>query len=174
MLSVAREKPQPLVAAPPDVRQPASLAPGDAVLFGPGRDVSAASVQPVRDVEPAALLLPWVLRIAIALEFLGHGWFAFQGKPAWIPFVTYWGISAESAPAVMRVVGLADFALAIHVLVRPVVPLLAWMTFWGFFTATLRPLTGLSFFDFVERAPNWGAPLALLLLVLHRRRTGQE
>jgi hypothetical protein len=69
----------------------------------------------------------------------------------------------------MRVVGVLDFLLALHVLARPVLPLLAWMAFWGFFTATLRPLTGEAMVQFVERGANWGAPLALLLLLLASR-----
>ena len=110
-----------------------------------------------------------VLRVTVALEFLGHGWLAFHGEPAWMPFVTFWGFSDGVVPSIMRVVGVLDFALALHVLIRPWVPLVGWMAFWGFFTATLRPLTGLTLVEFIERGANFGAPLALLLLLLASR-----
>jgi hypothetical protein len=58
-------------------------------------------------------------------------------------------------------------------LIRPIVVLVGWMAFWGFFTATLRPLTGESFVEFIERGANFGAPLALaVLLVATRSRAG--
>jgi hypothetical protein len=115
----------------------------------------------------------WALRVAVAFEFFGHGWLAFWGNGNWVPFVTYWGFSVESAPVVMRAVGVLDWMLAVHVLVRPVVPLVAWMAFWGLFTALLRPLTGQSLVEFVERGANFGAPLALLLLLLSTRVEGR-
>ena len=59
--------------------------------------------------------------------------------------------------------------LALHVLVRPLPPLVGWMAFWGLFTGTLRPLTGGMLVEFVERGANFGAPLALLLLLRANR-----
>ena len=116
-----------------------------------------------------------VLRVAVALEFLGHGFYALTVKPAWVPFVTVFGFSAEAAPTLMRAVGVLDWLLALCLLVRPLGPLLLWMTFWGFFTATLRPITGDSLFEFIERGPNWGAPLALFLLVrAHEKALRQQ
>ena len=106
-----------------------------------------------------------VLRVAVAGEFFGHGWFAVSGKPGWIPFVTLFGFDEPTALTVMAGVGLLDILLAVLVLLRPMPLALGWMAFWGFFTAALRPLSGGSWLDFVERMPNWGAPLALLLLV---------
>ncbi|MGQ0642327.1 MAG: hypothetical protein ACT4P6_16390 [Gemmatimonadaceae bacterium] len=38
------------------------------------------------------------------------------------------------------------------------------MAVWGLWTALLRPLSGEPFFDTIERAGNYGVPLALLLL----------
>jgi len=40
----------------------------------------------------------------------------------------------------------------------------AWLVFWGLFTASLRPLSGEPFAEFLERAGNFGAPFILLLL----------
>ena len=39
-----------------------------------------------------------------------------------------------------------------------------WLVLWGLVTALLRPLSGEPFAEFIERAGNFGAPLALLLL----------
>jgi hypothetical protein len=61
-------------------------------------------------------------------------------------------------------IGLLDIALAILVLIRPIPLALIWMTGWALWTAALRPLSGSSIFDMVERGGNVGAPLALLLL----------
>lgn len=111
-------------------------------------------------------LIEGVLQIAVAGEFLGHGVFAIQGKPAWIEWFGVFGISdAALATKLLFIVGIVDILLAFLVLVRPVRIALLWMTFWGFWTALVRPLVGEPAWDFVERWANWGAPLALLLLL---------
>lgn len=106
-----------------------------------------------------------VLRIAVAGEFIGHGVLALQGKQAWIGWFSYFGISDPVlAGQLLWLIGLTDVLLALLILVKPVRLALLWMTFWGFFTALLRPLVGEPIWDFIERSANWGAPLALLLL----------
>lgn len=111
-------------------------------------------------------LIEGVLRIAVAGEFLGHGVLAVQGKPAWIEWFSIFGISDSAlATKLLFIVGIVDILLAFLVLVRPVRIALLWMTFWGFWTALLRPIVGEPVWDFVERWANWGAPLALLLLL---------
>lgn len=108
----------------------------------------------------------WVLRLAVAGEFLGHGVLALQGKPAWIEWFSLFGVSDPVvATKLLALVGLLDVLLAILVLVKPVRLALLWMAIWGFWTALLRPITGEPVWDFIERFANWGAPLALLLLV---------
>lgn len=105
----------------------------------------------------------WVLRIAVAGEFIGHGVFALQQKQGWVKYFEVVGISADGAMTLMPIIGMMDIALAILVLVKPVRIALLWMAFWGFWTALLRPIAGEPIWDFVERWANWGAPLALLL-----------
>ena len=107
----------------------------------------------------------WVLRVASAAIFFGHGVLALGVKEAWIPFFFVVGMSAEHAHVWMPRVGILDIALAILVLIRPVPLALLWMTLWALWTASLRPLSGEPFVEFVERGGNWGAPLALLLLL---------
>ena len=111
-------------------------------------------------------LIEWVLRIAVAGEFIGHGVFALQGKKDWIGWFTQFGVSdAGTATTLLFLVGLMDIALALLILVKPIRIALLWMVFWGFWTALIRPIVGMPIWDFVERSANWGAPLALLLIV---------
>lgn len=107
----------------------------------------------------------WVLRVAVAGEFLGHGVFALQGKAQWVEWFSSFGITDPSiATQLLFLVGLLDLVVALTVLVRPIPAVLLWAAFWGFWTALVRPLVGEPIWDFVERWANWGAPLALLLL----------
>lgn len=111
-------------------------------------------------------LVEWVLRIAVAGEFVGHGVFALGGKKAWIGWFSVFGISdASLATKLLFVVGLIDLAVALIVLVKPIRGILLWAVLWGFWTALLRPIVGEPIWDFVERWANWGAPLALLLMI---------
>lgn len=111
-------------------------------------------------------LIVWVLRIAVAGEFIGHGVFALQGKKDWIGWFAKFGVSDPgTATQLLFVIGILDIAFAIIILLKPIRIVLLWMVFWGFWTALIRPLVGMPVWDFVERWANWGAPLALLLLI---------
>jgi len=111
-------------------------------------------------------LIELVLRVAVAGEFIGHGVFALQGKKEWIGWFAKFGVSDPGIAAqLLFFVGVVDIGLALLVLVRPVRIALLWMVFWGVWTALIRPLVGMPVWDFVERWANWGAPLALLLLL---------
>lgn len=105
-----------------------------------------------------------VLRVAVAGEFLGHGIFSLQGKESFIELLTGAGLSHQAATTLLPIIGTVDITLAVVVLVWPIRAVLLWMAFWGFLTALARPIAGEPVWDFVERWPNWGAPLALLLL----------
>lgn len=107
----------------------------------------------------------WILRIAVAGEFIGHGVFALQGKKAWLGWFSRFGIFDLSlATQLLLFIGIVDITLAILILIKPIRLVLLWMVFWGFWTALLRPIVGESIWDFVERWANWGAPLALFFL----------
>jgi hypothetical protein len=111
-------------------------------------------------------IINWVLRISVAGEFIGHGVFALQGKKDWIGWFAKFGVSDASVAAqLLFMLGIIDIALAILVLVKPIRIALLWMAFWGLWTALLRPIVGMPIWDFIERWANWGAPLALLLLI---------
>ena len=111
-------------------------------------------------------IVEWVLRIAVAGEFIGHGVFALGGKQAWIEWFPVFGISApEPATTLLFLVGIMDVTLGLLVLIKPVPVAILWMAIWGFWTALVRPIVGEPVWDFVERGANWGAPLALLLIL---------
>ena len=110
-------------------------------------------------------IIKWILRLAVAGEFAGHGVLALQGKLVWVGWISQLtSASTELATQLLFLVGLADLAVALIVLIKPIRLVLLWAALWGFWTALLRPIVGESIWDFVERAANWGAPLALLLL----------
>ena len=110
------------------------------------------------------IVIHWTLRLACTMCFIGHGAFGFITKESWTPFFAYFGIGREAAFDLMPLIGGMDITLGLLVLLRPRKILLAYMATWAVFTALLRPLTGMSGWECIERAGNYGAPLALLLL----------
>ncbi|OGE83119.1 MAG: hypothetical protein A2846_01165 [Candidatus Doudnabacteria bacterium RIFCSPHIGHO2_01_FULL_49_9] len=110
-------------------------------------------------------VVEWVLRIAVAGEFLGHGILAIGGKQSWVGWFSQFGVTDTAlATKLLFIVGVIDVVVALIVLIRPIRIVLLYMVIWGFWTAILRPIVGESIWDFVERSANWGAPLALLLM----------
>jgi uncharacterized membrane protein YphA (DoxX/SURF4 family) len=106
----------------------------------------------------------WTLRLGAAACFIGHGAFGVLTKEAWVPYFGFVGIPADWAFRLMPVVGAVDIAVGLAVLFTPRPIVLAYMVGWASWTAVLRPLTGESVFETLERAGNYGVPLALLLL----------
>jgi hypothetical protein len=104
-----------------------------------------------------------VLRVAAALCFIGHGAFGILTKEAWLAYFGVVGIGREGGYFFMPLVGAMDIFLGVSVLLRPTKAALAYMTAWALWTASLRPLAGQGFAEFLERAGNYGVPLALLL-----------
>jgi len=105
-----------------------------------------------------------ILRIGIFGTFLGHGIYALKVNPAWISYLLTVGFDIKQARTIMPFIGALDITLAIWVLLKPNKYILLWMVFWAFLTALMRPLSGGSVIDFIERSANWAAPLALLYL----------
>jgi hypothetical protein len=109
----------------------------------------------------------WILRIAVAGSFFGHGMFAIQGKEGWFKYFNAVGINnVETVTLLLLFVGILDLALAVLLLIKPVRIAVLWMVLWGLWTALIRwPIGPDPVWDFVERWNNWGAPLALLLIL---------
>ena len=111
-------------------------------------------------------IIEWVLRVAVSAEFIGHGVFALEGKKEWLAWFPTFGITnVDVALQLMVLIGIMDIALGLLILVRPVRVLILWMALWAFWTALVRPIVGDPIWDFIERGANWGAPLALLLII---------
>jgi len=106
----------------------------------------------------------YTLRIAAAMCFIGHGAFGIITKPIWCNYFAVVGIDHDLAYRLMPVVGSFDILMGILMLVYPMRAIAAWLVLWGLLTASMRPLSGEPFAEFIERAGNFGAPLALLLL----------
>ena len=106
----------------------------------------------------------WVLRLGAALCFIGHGAFGFITKAAWLPYFAVLGIPEAWAWKLMPLIGAVDVLAGMAVLFGPTRLPLMYMAAWGLWTALLRPLAGESVFEALERAGNYGVPLAFLLL----------
>jgi hypothetical protein len=106
----------------------------------------------------------WIFRLAVAAEFVGHGAFGIITKAAWVPYFAIVGIPEWLAWRLMPVVGSVDIALGILALLTPRRWVLLYMALWGLWTAALRPLAGQGAWEFLERAGNFGVPLAFLYL----------
>ena len=106
----------------------------------------------------------YTLRIASAMCFIGHGVFGIITKPIWCNYFAVFGIGHDLAYRLMPLVGTIDILLGLSLLFYPLRAVAGWLVCWGLMTASLRPLSGESAGELIERAGNFGAPLALLLL----------
>lgn len=122
---------------------------------------STTSPRPAAGLEHLHVLL----RIGMAACFIGHGAFGILRKEAWLPYFGLVGIGPDAAFLLMPLVGAVDVAVGITLLVRPFRALLVYAAFWCLWTAALRPLAGEGVWELLERAGNYGVPLALLALV---------
>lgn len=106
----------------------------------------------------------YILRIAAAMCFIGHGAFGILTKSIWCNYFALFGIDKMTAYRLMPLVGLIDITLGIILLFKPVRAIALWLVVWAILTALFRPLSGEPIAEFIERAGNFGAPLCLLLL----------
>lgn len=111
------------------------------------------------------LAAEWFFRVGVAMCFIGHGAFGVITKEAWLPYFGLVGISSGTAYTLMPLIGLLDIGIGLVGLFSPRRFLLLYMILWTSWTAALRPLTGESVWELVERAGNYGVPLAFLLAV---------
>lgn len=112
----------------------------------------------------------YTLRIASAMCFIGHGAFGIIKKAIWCNYFAVFGIGHDLAYHLMPLLGSIDIILGLSLLLYPTRAVLFWLVIWGTLTAVLRPLSGEPFAEFIERAGNFGAPLALLILLSFKPR----
>jgi uncharacterized membrane protein YphA (DoxX/SURF4 family) len=108
--------------------------------------------------------LHYTLRIASAMCFIGHGAFGIITKPIWCNYFAVFSIGHDLAYHLMPILGSLDILMGLSLVFYPTRAILGWLVIWAMITATLRPLSGEPFAEFIERTGNFGAPLALLLL----------
>ncbi|MES2112351.1 MAG: hypothetical protein V4577_26580 [Bacteroidota bacterium] len=108
--------------------------------------------------------LHYTLRLAVAMCFIGHGSFGIITKEIWCNYFAVFGIGKTMAYQLMPWVGGFDIACGLIMLIYPMRIIPLWLLIWGIVTALLRPISGEPFAEFIERAGNFGAPLALLML----------
>jgi hypothetical protein len=109
--------------------------------------------------------LDWTLRVGAFLCFVGHGAFGILTKQAWVPYFAVAHIGPETAYKLMPLIGAVDITMGCLVLVSPRPAVVYWMTLWAVWTALLRPLAGESGWEAIERAGNYGVPLAMIVLL---------
>jgi hypothetical protein len=107
----------------------------------------------------------WILRIGVAGCFIGHGAFGIITKSAWVPYFGVAGFSESAAWRLMPWVGTMDVIIGVLTLAWPCRALFGWAVMWAVWTALLRPLSGEPFWETLERAGNYGVPLAILVAV---------
>ncbi len=83
--------------------------------------------------------LEWIFRIAVAMEFIGHGAFGIITKQAWVAYFGVVGIPEPWAWKLMPMVGTVDILLGLTALFRPCRAALLYMTVWGLWTALPAP-----------------------------------
>jgi hypothetical protein len=110
----------------------------------------------------------YTLRIASAMCFVGHGAFGIITKAVWCNYFAVFGIGHDTAYTLMPYVGTIDICMGLLILFYPLRIVFGWLVIWGTITALLRPLSGEPFAEFIERAGNYGAPLALLLFTYQK------
>ena len=115
-------------------------------------------------LEAPAQRIHYTLRIASAMCFIGHGAFGIITKPVWCNYFAVLGIGHDMSYRLMPLLGTVDILLGLSLLFYPLGAVAGWLVTWGLITASLRPLSGESVGELIERAGNYGAPLALLLL----------
>ena len=116
-----------------------------------------------------------VLRIGVFGVFLGHGVFALEGKQRFVEMIqSLVPIDPATATSLLFAIGAMDILIAFLVLLRPQKHVLVYATVWAFMTAVARVTAGDPVWDFVERAANWAAPLALMLYIQFKSKVKRE
>jgi hypothetical protein len=118
--------------------------------------------------------IEYILRLVVFMTFLGHGMVAYLGNAGWLGYLLTAGFSLENANDVLPLIGVLDMVVALIILLKPLKYVVLWAVIWAFSTALIRPLSGESVWAFVERGANWGAPLALFLLLQYQKNTISE
>ena len=111
-------------------------------------------------------------RITIGLLLIGHGGFgAFVEKPMLMAHLASVGLPADLA--FLRTIGWFEITLGGLVLLAPLRPLMWLVLGWKLFTEFLYVTEGgwLNLLEFIERAGDYGVPVAMILILNYRANT---
>lgn len=115
-------------------------------------------------------VLHFLGRITIGLLLIGHGGFgAFVEKQMLINHFASIGLPADVA--FIHAVGWFEIGLGVAVMIWPALPLIWLVLIWKVFTEFLYVTDGglLNIFEFIERAGDYGIPLAMILIINYRK-----
>ena len=76
-------------------------------------------------------------------------------------------LNITATPAILQLVGWFEIALGLFVAIKPNIILLWFIFFWKAFTESLYAFAGnpVDIFETIERWGNYGAPLALIVIL---------
>src|SRR6266704_6641995 len=77
----------------------------------------------------------YIIRLSVAMTFIGHGAYGFVFKKAWIPFYQVLGFGPEISHILMPVTSLMDIIMGILALFLPLRAIFLHISVWGVFTA---------------------------------------
>ncbi len=113
-------------------------------------------------------VLEWLLRLATAGAFIGHGAYgAIMEKPGWYPFFAQLGLDRATVDARSLMIWVGGFEMLLGALAlgAPVRALLLFLFVWKMGSEFIwYPLAHKPSWEFVERWSNYTAPLALILV----------
>jgi hypothetical protein len=137
-----------------------------------GGDSSWLRFHPVGDLQGSLRRqVGWVLRLTTAFLLAGHGALGLLvRKPLFAMQYAQIGVHAGWAEPL---VGAAECALALAVLIQPGFGLLLFVVAWKLATEALSPIAGSPIWVFIEHGGSYAAPLALALLVRRRSEIPQ-
>ncbi len=122
-----------------------------------------------------AIAMHWILRAGTAMLLIGHGGFGvWMHKKVWLSYFAEVGIGAQAVSDLnlYYFVGWFEILLGLAVLVKPVRPLLVAACAYKVGTELLRPMAGEPWWEFIERAGSYLAPVGLLMVDRWLRREG--
>lgn len=113
------------------------------------------------------MVLNWLLRLATAGAFIGHGGYgAIVDKPVLYRHYSQLGPSVDTLRdySLVAAAGWFEIALGLIVLLWPIRALLLVMAAYKIGEEFLFPLSGMAAWEFVERWSSYTAPIALLVV----------
>jgi uncharacterized membrane protein YphA (DoxX/SURF4 family) len=141
------------------------------VLVGGGGSSITRWFRPVSEApvltRSKALAMHWILRVGTALLLIGHGGFGvWMHKRVWLGYFAELGVGPQTVGELKLyyLVGWFEIVFGLAILIKPVRPLLVAACAYKVGSELLRPAAGEPWWEFIERAGSYLAPVGLLLV----------